>query len=165
MTPRRVITFRVMGKPEPKGSTRAFLPKGWKRPIVTADNPAGKEWAHRIEAVAHSLNEPPFAGPIAISLLFRMARPKSKPRRVVHHLTRPDLDKCVRQTLDALTGILFADDAAVITILARKVYAAEASVPGVEITIAEGGDVRAQLAGWTGDLFELAPDDPEEGFA
>ena len=35
----KVIQFTVYGRPEPQGSTRAFIPKGWKRATVTSDNP------------------------------------------------------------------------------------------------------------------------------
>ena len=41
---RRVVTFRVVGKAEPKGSVRAFTPKGWTRPILTSTNPRVKGW-------------------------------------------------------------------------------------------------------------------------
>jgi Holliday junction resolvase RusA-like endonuclease len=134
MTP-RTVTLRVIGIPQPKGSTRAFLPKGSTRPIVTTDNPGIREWQRAIVAVAQTLNEPPFEGAVAVALLFRFPRPKSKPRRIVHHVTRPDLDKCVRCVGDALQGVLFADDAAIVALHARKQYAPEGTAPGVEIEI------------------------------
>jgi Holliday junction resolvase RusA-like endonuclease len=44
----------------------------------------------------------------------------------------PDLDKLVRAILDSLTGVVWRDDAQVVDIVARKVYA---ETPGVDIAI------------------------------
>jgi Holliday junction resolvase RusA-like endonuclease len=148
MTANRVVSFRVLGTPQPKGSTRAFLPTGSTRPIVTTDNPKIREWQHAIGAVAQTLGEAMFEGPIAIDLGFRFVRPKSKPRRVVHHVTRPDLDKCVRCVFDALQGILFADDAAVVSLTARKWYAAEGTAPGVEVAVATAESLAGVVGFW-----------------
>jgi hypothetical protein len=30
------VSFRVLGLPQAKGSTKAFMPKGWTRPILTS---------------------------------------------------------------------------------------------------------------------------------
>jgi len=35
----KVLTFFVPGIPAPQGSMRAFMPKGARFPVVTADNP------------------------------------------------------------------------------------------------------------------------------
>jgi Holliday junction resolvase RusA-like endonuclease len=152
MTP-RTVTLRVIGVPQPKGSTRAFLPKGSTRPIVTTDNPGIREWQRAIVAVAQTLGEVPFEGPVAVALVFRFPRPKSKPRRIVHHVTRPDLDKCVRCVGDALQGVLFADDCAIVAIHARKCYAPEGTAPGVEIAIRAMTTIDATIE--PGDLFSL----------
>jgi len=34
----KVLTFQVYGEAQPQGSAKAFIPKGWKRPILTSDN-------------------------------------------------------------------------------------------------------------------------------
>ena len=39
-------TFEVLGTPQPKGSTRAFVVKG--RPVVTSDNPKARSWAKTV---------------------------------------------------------------------------------------------------------------------
>src|ERR1700693_1389314 len=46
------ISFTVYGKPEPQGSTRAFIPKGWNRAVITSDNAELKPWRQQITRTA-----------------------------------------------------------------------------------------------------------------
>ena len=127
-------TFAVRGKPEPKGSTRAFVPKGWKRAVITSANPKAKvfaelvRWAAQEHAPEHLL-----AGPVGVSMVFGIQRPKSAPRSRVHPTTKPDTDKLVRLVLDALTGVVWRDDSQVVELAARKEY----GEPGVSVTVVE----------------------------
>ena len=119
-----MIQLTVYGTPKPQGSTRAFIPKGWKRAIITADNKQLKPWRQEISAAALAFQKaaaPYYEAPQSIDLRFFFARPKSAKRR--REMTvRPDLDKISRSVLDALTGILFRDDAAVVKMSASKAY-------------------------------------------
>jgi hypothetical protein len=47
-----VIQFVVYGIPAPKGSMHAFIPKGWKRAIVTDSNPKVKPRAAAVTSAA-----------------------------------------------------------------------------------------------------------------
>lgn len=145
---RRVVTFRVNGIPQPKGSARAFVPKSWAekavaagtapRAVNTSDNPKAKGWEQLIREQAQTIAEGTlFEGPIAVAIVFALQRPKSLPRRVLHHLTKPDVDKLARVVLDGLTGVAYADDRAVIELRVRKRYTVHGTPPGAEITIAE----------------------------
>ena len=145
---RRVVTFQVTGIPQPKGSTKAFVPKSWAqmavasgtapRAIVTSANPKAKGWQQLVTEQAQDVaGDGLFVGPVMVAVVFRLPRPASLPRRIVHHLTKPDVDKCARLVLDGLTGVLYADDRAVVELRARKVYAAGAEAPGADITVAE----------------------------
>jgi Holliday junction resolvase RusA-like endonuclease len=51
---------------------------------------------------------------IEISVTFYFAKPASASKNVIHKITRPDVDKCLRSILDALTGIVYLDDAQVV---------------------------------------------------
>jgi crossover junction endodeoxyribonuclease RusA len=144
----RVVTIRVLGVPQPKGSTRAFVPRSWAaqgvaagttpRAVVTADNPRSKGWEQLVRAQAQaSADGTLFAGAVAVSMTFELLRPASLPRRVVDHCKAPDVDKLARAVLDGLTGVLFANDAAVIALDVRKVYAPPGRAPGATITVAE----------------------------
>lgn len=130
------VTFQVFGVAQPKGSTKAFVPKGWTRAVVTSDNAKAKGWqqlvAERAQAFA---SDGLFVGPVSLSVTFLLPRPKSLPKRVVSHTKKPDLDKLVRATKDALKGVLYGDDAQVVTLQASKVYAANGSAPCAIVTL------------------------------
>ncbi|HYX83244.1 MAG TPA: RusA family crossover junction endodeoxyribonuclease [Gemmatimonadales bacterium] len=150
----RVVEFSVLGVAQPKGSARAFIPKGWKHPIVTSTNRNLKAWESLIATAAQDAARGIFFdGPIALELRFRLPRPKSLPARVTHHQTKPDLDKCIR-ALDALTGILWRDDAQVVAISAVKGYA-PAGAPA-SLTVRVSAITVAQIEPLPLPLFEAA---------
>jgi len=145
---RRLVTFQVQGIPQPKGSTRAFVPKSWAqkaaaagvspRAVTTAANPKTAGWQQLIREQAQQASpDGLFVGPIVVAVVFRFPRPASAPKRVLHHVTKPDVDKLIRACLDGLAGVLFADDRAVIEVRARKVFALPPTTPGADITVAE----------------------------
>lgn len=116
----RELVFTVIGTPVPQGSTRAFIPKGWTRPIITAANSKTKPWRQEVAGTADNeiFNtdfKPLMDGePIYIRVEFYFDRPKSTSAKVVHKVTKPDVDKLLRSVLDALTGIVFKDDSQVV---------------------------------------------------
>lgn len=71
---------------------------------------------------------------VAVALRFGLPRPKGhwgtgrnadrlKPSAPAWPATKPDVDKLERAVLDALTGVLWADDSQVVVLSADKVYA------------------------------------------
>jgi len=71
----------------------------------------------------------PLTGPLVVYLHFTLPGDASKPA------TRPpDLDKLARAVLDALTGIVWVDDAQVAQLVAVKVYG---PTPRVTIDVSE----------------------------
>jgi crossover junction endodeoxyribonuclease RusA len=135
---RRTVTFRVIGKAEPKGSTKAFLGRGSRFPIVTSDNPRLRGWEQLVREQAQAVaREGLFPGPILIAIVFNLPRPQSLPKLARHHCTRPDLDKLVRAVVDALIGLLYVDDSSIVQLHARKCYAEPGIAPWVCITVAE----------------------------
>jgi crossover junction endodeoxyribonuclease RusA len=118
---------------------RAFTPKGWRRPILTSDNPRLKDWRSVVAMTAGSVaTGEMFTGPVSVSLVFHVPRPKSAPRSVVYPAKKPDLDKLVRACLDALTHVLWVDDSQVIDLLVKKRYAVGEPV-GVFVSVADVG--------------------------
>src|SRR5690242_16577840 len=65
------VEFFVAGVAQPKGSARAFIPKGWQRAVITSGNPRLKEWQTLVslEAARH-VNQGVFGGPVVVELLF-----------------------------------------------------------------------------------------------
>jgi Holliday junction resolvase RusA-like endonuclease len=152
----RSVTFTVIGIAQPKGSTRAFLPRGARFPVVTSDNPRAKDWEHCVASQAQTVAaDGPFLGPVALRVSFALPRPASLPRRILAHVRRPDVDKLLRCAADALTGVLYRDDAQIVELHARKVYAAIGEAPSAEITVRDAAPFAAMptTEGW---LFEEA---------
>ena len=121
------VSFTVYGKPEPQGSTRAFIPKGWKRPIITSTNKALKPYRQEVSSVALStvaLNPLPFGKhePAELTVRFYFLRPPSIPKKRTEHVVKPDLDKLVRAVKDSLKGIVYCDDSQVVAVDAKKHY-------------------------------------------
>ncbi len=78
--------------------------------------------------------ETPSVVPLAVTLAFTLPRPKSLPRRVEHHIRRPDLDNLVKAVKDALRGVFYRDDSQIIMLAATKAYG---TTPGVVVTVEE----------------------------
>lgn len=133
------LTFTVWGVAQPKGSAKAFLPKGWTRPIITSDNTRNKGWQQLVaEAAGRAKDEAGAAlleGPVRLLVAFYLPRPKTLPKRVQHNTKKPDLDKLVRSVKDALTQVAWHDDSQVVDLKAIKRYAEVGTTPHAVITI------------------------------
>jgi Holliday junction resolvase RusA-like endonuclease len=140
-----VITFTAYGIPAPQGSTKAFMRRGMKHPVITADCARTKPWRQAIVDASRDALEhhAVMAGPVEVFVVFYMPRPKSAPRRVTEPTTKPDIDKLERALLDALTAAgVWRDDAQVIHVHSRKAFAGGAhdedgpgGVPRAHITV------------------------------
>ncbi len=141
------LHFSVLGKPEPAGSKRIVpimgkgrVPTGRYR--VVDDNPAGEGWRKLVavagrEARGSAPNGTflgPIEGPVKVWMSFYLARPKGhfgtgrnaallKPSAPPLPIVRPDSLKLARGTEDALTGIIWRDDAQVVDLVIHKRYA------------------------------------------
>lgn len=147
-----LLAFRVIGIAQQAGSKRAFVPKGWTRPILTDSNRNLKSWQQLVaECAHHAMMQRPAAerglelGAVRLSVAFFLPRPKSLPRREVAHTKSPDLDKFVRAIQDALTGVIFRDDAQVVELVAMKRYAAAAEAAHADIRIEASAGVEQTL--------------------
>lgn len=127
------IVFEVRGAPVAQGSTRAFIPKGWNRPIITSTAKGLKQWRQLVADVAQRHAPPaPWEGPVVLELAFRMPKPKSEPkRRRTWPDRKPDLDKLCRSIMDALTHVFYNGDQQVVRLVADKDW----GVPGVWISV------------------------------
>lgn len=135
------LVFRVNGLPVAKGSTRAFLPKGSVRPIITSTSRNLKSWEQIIRLTSSAAADaakwrvPGRDIPIGVSVSVALPRPKSLPRKQESHTKKPDLDKLVRAVLDALTGIGYEDDSQVVMLDAVKEYVRDGQMPGVLVCV------------------------------
>lgn len=140
------IAFSVHGTPRPAGSKSAFPVRcrdGRVRVNVSdASGRAGREWrkAVSVAAAAAMKGAGPGSCPVVLRLAFRMPRPRHhylrdgtlRPDAPVTHSSRPDLTKLVRSVEDAMTGIVWVDDALVFVQTATKRYG---DPPGVDVSV------------------------------
>ena len=129
----------IPGTPIPQGSTKAFMPKGGRFPVVTSDNPKTKPWradvaGHVRGAIGPGIVYPD--GPVSVGCVFVMPRRAAEPKRVTPpHTRKPDLDKLLRAVLDALSGLVFTDDSQVNEFhRAGKRTAAIGEQPGLDLS-------------------------------
>ncbi len=131
-----MIAFDVLGTPVTQGSTRAFVVG--KRAVVTHDKRRPlMDWRNAIGNAAQQCGgqKAERGVPVWVRASFRVQRPKSAPKRVVRPTTKPDLDKLGRSLLDALTGILWADDSQVVSLQVSKRFAAPNEALGVYVEV------------------------------
>src|SRR4051812_14282281 len=145
LCPQRV-SFNAHGRPQPAGSKRAFPIRrkeggGWVatgKVAVVDDNPKTKGWQAEVANEAalammeHGFSDP-FDGPLGLSVRFTLRRPKGhfgtgrnagvvKASACLWPIVKPDATKLVRAIEDALTGVVWTDDAQVVEQLATKCY-------------------------------------------
>jgi len=68
---------------------------------------------------------PVWEGAVSLTVDFYFDRPKAQ-KKAIYKTTKPDVDKLVRSIADALTGIVFGDDAQVVQMTCRKAYGSPA---------------------------------------
>ena len=133
------VSFRVLGRPQPGGSKRAFpVRRGGQltgRVAVTDANPKAKSWMQEVRhAAAEAMGQrDALTGPLDLAVVFALARPKGHygTGRNSHSIQRsapaypivaPDATKLLRALEDALTGIVWRDDAQIVFQAVEKAY-------------------------------------------
>jgi Holliday junction resolvase RusA-like endonuclease len=136
------LEFRVFGVAQQMGSKRAFVPKGWTRAIITDSNRNLKSWQTLVsEAASQAIQQLPaaereqLAEGVRLTVAFYLPRPKSLPKRVTAHTKAPDCSKLVRSLEDALTAVVYRDDAQICDLVAMKRYAAPGAIPYVDVRV------------------------------
>jgi Holliday junction resolvase RusA-like endonuclease len=115
MTP---ITITIPGRPQPLQRHRMARSRSYD----TAQNRRNK-YAVQQAALQVLGAAKPLSGPLAIEATFAFVRPKSAPKRRTMPEVKPDVDNLVKLLLDALNGVVWRDDAQVVEMRARKIYA------------------------------------------
>lgn len=146
----QIVQFCVFGEAIPQGSTKAYLNRKTGRPIVTSDNKRTKPWRENVADAAREaldgLEQPMLTGAAGVRICFWRTRPKGHfgrrgnllPSAPKHPTTKPDIDKLERAILDALTNVVFRDDAQVVDLYATMRYLDDATrPPETEITVTD----------------------------
>jgi len=141
------LELEIEGKPAPGGSKTAFGFKDKLDKIHARIVDAGKgnlDWKNlcKFEASRQYTGEPIRGTAVWAHFVFTMPRNKShffrgaranvlRPNAPCFHLVKPDTTKLIRSTEDALTGVIWGDDAIVFP-SGIKIYDGR---PGVKITV------------------------------
>ena len=127
-----MIRFTVYGEAASQGSTRAFTPKGWTRPIITSANKKLKPWRQEVSATAliavkkARLKMYSRKVPVRVIVDFFFLKPQSARKEELFKVTEPDVDKLSRGILDALQGIVYEHDAQVSQCWGNKYFGSPA---------------------------------------
>lgn len=132
-----MIRMRVLGVPAPQGS-KTRMPNG---AMLEGGSQTGRDkqkaWRTAVADTAHH-NRPttPLDGPLWLRIDLRMPRPKAR-KTALYCDRKPDVDKIIRATCDALTEAgMISDDSRIVELHVVKMYA-DPSDPwtGADITI------------------------------
>lgn len=128
------LSFSVIGLPAPQGSKR-HVGNG----IMIESSKNVKPWREAVKwaAIEAVSGKPVIQGPVSLDIEFLLPRPKAAKKRV-YPANRPDLDKLIRSTCDALTQVgVYRDDSQVVVLNASKRYADSERCVGAFITVME----------------------------
>lgn len=153
--PELVVT--VHGNPAPQGSKRGYV-RGGKVQLVESSKNV-KPWREAVKWAIHSYGDGygfgdwTGDGPIRVDVVFTVPKPASAPKtRRTWPARRPDLDKLIRSTLDAITDSgAIRDDGQIVEITAAKRYPGEGdhalTAPGawIRLTVVDAADHAARL--------------------
>lgn len=129
------MTITVYGIPAPQGSKRHI-----GRGVMIESSKKVKPWREAVKwAAIESMDKSAleFGGAaVHVRVDFYLPKPKSA-KKTALPTKKPDLDKLIRSTMDALTDAgVWCDDSQVLSVWARKHYA-EARAAGAEIEVTD----------------------------
>lgn len=131
------VHFRTLGTPAPQGSKRVMRGR-----LIDANAATLRPYRAALAADAMDALEArcgdeatPTRMAVVVTAVFVLARPaghwgsgrnaaRLRPSAPAWPGVKPDVDKMARAVLDALTGVLWVDDAQVVDLHATKVYGA-----------------------------------------
>ena len=133
------MTITVFGTPKPQGSKRFVGVSKQGRGILVESCKEVKSWREAVKWAAIERMDSAkwsdggfgqgeaFAGPVTVEVDFYFTHPKTGKRRPTHSV-KPDIDKLLRSTFDALKDAgVYEDDSRICSVVARKHYANEHS--------------------------------------
>lgn len=137
-----MVRVVVYGKPAPAGSKKPIRRPPW----IVDDSKASAPWKRKIAEHARTTmgERPPLEGPLVLDVVFVLDRPKGhldargnvKASARQHPTVKPDALKLARAVEDALTGIVYTDDALIVVESIRKRYVtSDAELPHADIRV------------------------------
>jgi Holliday junction resolvase RusA-like endonuclease len=118
----RTLTFSSYGLAKPQGSQESRFVPSLGRAIAHEKRPV-LDWRRDVARAAGAALPAGYElmrGAVELLVVFYRPRPRSWPRRRVFQTSAPDADKLARAIGDALKGVVYADDAQIVALLAFK---------------------------------------------
>lgn len=138
------IAFFAPGTPQPAGSKRALPNRRTGGMVVVDANSNAKPWQAAVAAAGHEAMKGAdlWTGPLSVRMTFYRTRPKGhfgsgrnagrvKPSAPEWPDGKPDVLKLARAVEDALTGIVWRDDAQIVFEVISKRWGS----PGVRVHV------------------------------
>lgn len=146
------LEFFVPGVARPKGSMKAFKSKAMRFASMTNSSEKTKPWQATVALAAREAGAKLIDGPVYVGVTVFFSRPKghfgtgkkagilkaSAPILPISHKLG-DADKHARVVLDALTGVCFADDSQVTSLMVDKFYMEGDDQPGAHVRVRSMG--------------------------
>jgi Holliday junction resolvase RusA-like endonuclease len=129
------ISTCIYVEPRAKGRARYSVANGHVRaytPVKTRN--AEAEICIAIREHVMKLGSFDAGVPLVLDATFYILKPKSKSKKVLMPVTRPDVDNYVKTLLDALNKYVIPDDSQVVTLRVRKRYG---QTPCIDLKIRE----------------------------
>ena len=150
------VTVELDGAPVAKARARFGKGRAYT-PAATRHFEHSLAWA----AKAAMAGRKPFTGAVKIVARFELPIPTSWPVRKradaiageVHPAAKPDLDNFVKAALDAINGIVIADDAQVVEVAAKKVYGASPKTVLTATPLSNGVQMAPELTCLLQEIF------------
>lgn len=140
------VSFTVHGVAAPAGSKKGFVNKRTGRVIITDDSKRSKPWQSQVNDVAGKAmgGRELLEGPLLLEITFWVTRPKGhygtgRNAGVVRTsapwspTVKPDVLKLARAVEDALTSVVYRDDAQIVTETLQKAYTAGSARADIRI--------------------------------
>lgn len=131
-----MISLTIPAVPVPKGSTK-MRRRGDKLIIVPDNGPAQANFKNTAMPYINQAmaGKKLLTGPVALMARFYVPRPQTVDRALP--CVKPDLDKYTRCLFDVFTDRVWVDDGQVVDLDVKKLYAKDARMVGVVVTVTE----------------------------
>ncbi len=135
-----MLEFTVPSIPVAQPRQRTAVRGGFAMNYTPTKHPVNAFKASCQQALAAVYSGAPIEGPLWVAIAFIMPRPKSmiwktKPMPREFHTGKPDRDNLQKSVMDALNGLLWADDRQICDGTISKFIASGDEQPHVEISV------------------------------
>ena len=144
------VDFTVPGQPVAKGRPKFSRQGGFVR-AYTPEKTVAYETLVKLAAGEAMAGARPMQGPLSLMLRLYVAIPKSTTKRdrarisagEFYPVRKPDLDNVLKAVTDAMNGIVYDDDAQIVTVMVTKLYA---ETPRAEVSVVQMAAEEQQAA-------------------